>query len=204
MKVIFYDPYLSNGTELAVGFERVRSLDEVMPRADILSVHTPLNEETRGMVGAASLAMAKPELIVINTARGPIVDLDALTEALQAGRIAGAGLDVLPKEPADSDHPLIKAFLARASHGPKAGWCSARIRPSTALALEDMQRKAIEVIVTYLRRRHADELRQPTLPRRRQAAAGRRRRGRPTHHGCGADPGQRPITAPGSMGGPET
>ena len=85
MKVIFYDPYLPNGAELAVGYERVRSLDEVMKRADILSVHTPLTDETRGMVGATSLAKAKPELIVINTARGPIVDLDALAEAL-AGR----------------------------------------------------------------------------------------------------------------------
>ena len=103
------------------------------------------------MVGAASLAKAKPELIVINTARGPIVDLDALTEALKAGRIAGAGLDVLPKEPADSDHPLIKAFRGRAS------WTEGRLvlSPHAAFyspsALEDMQRKAIEVIVTYLR-----------------------------------------------------
>ena len=101
MKVIFYDPYLSNGAELAVGIERVRSLDELMARADILSVHTPLTEETRGLVGAGALAKAKPGLIVINTARGPIVDLDALADALRAARIAGAGLDVLPQEPAD-------------------------------------------------------------------------------------------------------
>ena len=151
MKIIFYDPYLPNGTELAVGYERVRSLDEIMQRADILSVHTPLTEETRGMVGASSLAKANPELIVINTARGPIVDLDALTEALQAGRIAGAGLDVLPREPADSDHPLIKAFRGRSS------WTEGRLvlSPHSAFyspsSLEDMQRKAIEVIVTYLR-----------------------------------------------------
>ncbi|MDQ6435356.1 C-terminal binding protein [Mesorhizobium sp. LHD-90] len=151
MKVIFYDPYLPNGAELAVGYERVRSLDEVMARADILSVHTPLTEETRGMVGAAALAKAKPELIVINTARGPIVDLDALAEALKAGRIAGAGLDVLPREPADPDHPLIKAFRAREP------WTEGKLSltPHSAFyspsALEDMQRKAIEVIVTYLR-----------------------------------------------------
>lgn len=151
MKVIFYDPYLPNGAELAAGYERVRSLDEAMARADILSVHTPLTEETRGMVGAASLAKAKPELIVINTARGPIVDLDALAEALKAGRIAGAGLDVLPKEPADSDHPLIQAFRARED------WTDGKLvlTPHSAFyspsALDDMQRKAIEVIVTYLR-----------------------------------------------------
>ncbi|MBB5752206.1 C-terminal binding protein [Prosthecomicrobium pneumaticum] len=151
MKVIFYDPYLPNGAELAVGYERVRSLDEAMARADVLSVHTPLNDETRGMVGAAALAKAKPGLIVVNTARGPIVDLDALTEALRSGRVAGAGLDVLPKEPADPDHALIRAWRAREA------WTEGRlvVTPHAAFyspsALEDMQRKAIEVIVTYLR-----------------------------------------------------
>ena len=113
MKVVFYDPYLSNGTELGAGYERVRTLDELMARADILSVHTPLTDETRNLVGAALLAKAKPNLIVINTARGPIVDLDALGEALKTGRIAAAGLDVLPREPADPQVPLIKAFRDR-------------------------------------------------------------------------------------------
>lgn len=151
MKVIFHDPYLSNGTELSVGYERVRSLDEMMARADILSVHTPLNDETRNLVGTSLLAKAKPGLIVVNTARGPIVDLDALAEALRDGRVAGAGLDVLPQEPADPTHPLIAAW--------KAGepWVRDRlvITPHAAFyspsALDDMQRKAIEVIVTYLR-----------------------------------------------------
>ncbi len=150
MKVIFYDPYLPNGAELAAGYERVRHMDEVMARADILSVHTPLNDETRGMIGAASLAKAKPELIVINTARGPVVDLDALAEALKSGRISAAGLDVLPKEPADSDHPLIRAYRNREA------WTDGKLvlSPHAAFyspsALEDMQRKAIEVIVAYL------------------------------------------------------
>jgi D-3-phosphoglycerate dehydrogenase/C-terminal binding protein len=151
MKVVFYDPYLPNGAELAAGYERVRSLDELMARADILSVHTPLTEETRNLVGPSLLAKAKPNLIVINTARGPIVDLDALGEALKAGRIAAAGLDVLPREPADSSHPLIKAFRAREP------WIEGRLvlSPHAAFyspaSLADMQRKAIEVIVSYLR-----------------------------------------------------
>ncbi len=151
MKVIFHDPYLSNGTELAVGYERVRSLEEFMARADILSVHTPLTEETRGLIGEKTLALAKPELIVINTARGPIVDLDALADALREGRIAGAGLDVLPQEPADTTHPLIAAWLAGEP------WVRRRliITPHAAFyspsALDDMQRKAIEVSVAYLR-----------------------------------------------------
>ncbi|MCB1489705.1 MAG: C-terminal binding protein [Bauldia sp.] len=151
MKVIFYDPYLSNGAELAVGYERVRSLEEIVERADILSVHTPLTEETRGLVGEKTLRFARPHLIVINSARGPIVDLDALADALREGRIAGAGLDVLPQEPADIQHPLIAAW--------KAGepWVRNRLvlTPHAAFyspsALEDMQRKAIEVCLAYLR-----------------------------------------------------
>ncbi|CAN5250834.1 C-terminal binding protein [soil metagenome] len=151
MKVIFHDPYLSNGTELSVGFERVSSFEELVKRADILSIHTPLTAETEKLINAKALAHAKPDLIVINTARGPIVDLDALTDALRERRIGAAGLDVLPKEPADGDHPLIKAWRAGEP------WTRGRVvlTPHAAFyspaSLEDMQRKAIEVIVAYLR-----------------------------------------------------
>ena len=151
MKVIFFDPYLSNGVDLATGFERVGSLEEAMARADILSVHTPLTEETRGLIGRRSLAAARPGLIVVNTARGPIVDLDALAEALREGRIAGAGLDVLPQEPVDAGHPLVAAWRAGEP------WVRQRLilTPHAAFyspaALEDMQRKSIEVCVAYLR-----------------------------------------------------
>jgi phosphoglycerate dehydrogenase-like enzyme len=107
MKVVFYDPYLPNGAELAAGYERVRSLDELMARADILSVHTPLNDETRNLIGSGLLAKAKPNLIVINTARGPIVDQAALIDALRRGEIAGAALDVTDPEPPPADDPLL-------------------------------------------------------------------------------------------------
>ena len=122
-----------------------------MARADILSVHPPLTDETRDLVDASLLAKAKPGLIVINTARGPIVDLDAIADALRSGHIAGAGLDVFKQEPIAADHPLIKAWRAgdvwvrgRLVLSPHAAFYS----PS---ALEDMQRKSIEVIVAYLR-----------------------------------------------------
>jgi D-3-phosphoglycerate dehydrogenase/C-terminal binding protein len=150
MKVVFYDPYLPNGTELSVGYERVTSLSKLMEISDIVSVHTPLNDETRGFVGAEAFASAKPGLILVNTARGPIVDLDALAVALREGRVAGAGLDVLPQEPADVAHPLIKAFIA------KEPWTVGRLilTPHAAFyspdAIQDMQRKAIEVIVAYI------------------------------------------------------
>ena len=151
MRVIFHDPYLPNGAELAVGLPRIRSLDEFMTSSDIVSVHTPLTDETRNLIGPASLSMARAGLILINTARGGIVDLDALAEALRTGRIAGAGLDVLPDEPADPDHPLISAWRGREP------WLEGRlvITPHAAFyspsALDDMQRKSVEVVVAYLR-----------------------------------------------------
>ena len=150
MRVVFYDPYLPNGTELSVGYERVTSLAKLMEISDIVSVHTPLNDETRGFVGAAAFAAAKPGLILVNTARGPIVDLDALAEALRSGRVAGAGLDVLPKEPADTAHPLVKALVAGED------WVRGRLilTPHAAFyspsAIQDMQRKAVEVILAYV------------------------------------------------------
>ncbi|MDQ0473996.1 C-terminal binding protein [Labrys wisconsinensis] len=151
MRVVFYDPYLPSGMELALGFERLHALTDLMAASDVVSVHTPLNEETRGFVGAAAFAAAKPGLVLVNTARGPIVDLDALHAALRDGRIAGAGLDVLPREPADAAHPLIHAYAAREP------WLEGRLvlTPHAAFyspdAMRDMQRKAVEVIVAYIR-----------------------------------------------------
>ena len=150
MRVVFYDPYLPNGTELSVGYERVHSLAELMAMSDIVSVHTPLNQETRGFIGKAAFAAAKPGLILVNTARGPIVDLDALHEALVDGRVAGAGLDVLPQEPANPEHPLVKAWTNREA------WLDGRLilTPHAAFyspdAMKDMQRKAVEVILAYV------------------------------------------------------
>ncbi len=85
--------------ELApLGAERV-SLDEGLARADVVSIHCPLTDQTRGLIGAEQIARMKPNAILINTARGAIVDEGALAEALQAGRIFGAGLDVFEREP---------------------------------------------------------------------------------------------------------
>ena len=150
MRVVFYDPYLPNGTELSVGYDRVTSLTDLMAMSDIVSVHTPLNEETRGFVGEAAFAAAKPGLVLVNTARGPIVDLDALHDALKDGRVAGAGLDVLPQEPANPDHPLVRAWVGREA------WLDGRLvlSPHAAFyspdAMKDMQRKAVEVILAYI------------------------------------------------------
>ena len=150
MRVVFYDPHLSNGVELSTGYERVHSLNELMAISDILSLHAPRSAETIGMIDAAALAAAKPGLILINTARGPIVDLDALYDAMRDGRVAGAGLDVLPAEPADRSQKLIAAWAANEP------WIEGRLvlSPHAAFyspdAMNDMQRKAVECILTYV------------------------------------------------------
>ena len=151
MRVVFFDPYRPNGTELAVGYARVKSLEELMGMSDVVSVHAPLSAETHHMIGAKALAAAKKGLILVNTARGGVVDLDALFEALRGGQIGGAALDVLETEPADPKHPLIKAFVARAP------WLEGRftLSPHAAFfspaAQFDMRYKTAEVAVTYLR-----------------------------------------------------
>lgn len=83
-----------------------RELDDVLRDADVVSIHLSLNDATRGLIDARRLALLKPTAYLVNTARGPIVDEDALVAALREGRIAGAGLDVFVTEPLPPDHPL--------------------------------------------------------------------------------------------------
>jgi glycerate dehydrogenase len=84
-------------------------LDELCAQADVVSLHCPLTEETRGMANASRLAAMKPTAYLLNTGRGPLVDEAALAAALHAGTIAGAGLDVLAQEPPPADNPLLAA-----------------------------------------------------------------------------------------------
>lgn len=150
MEVIFYDPQLLSGVDLSTGYDRVHSLTELFQRADIVSLHTPLNETTRHMVSDAVLAVAKPGLILINTARGPIIDLDALERALRSGQIAGAGLDVLPSEPQDLSHPLLEAWRSGEP------WIKDRlvVTPHAAFyspaSMVDLRLKSVEVVHRYL------------------------------------------------------
>ncbi len=106
MRHLAYDPYVDSAAARALGVELV-ALDRLLREADFLSVMCPLNERTRGLIGERALAAMKPTAYLINTARGPIVDEAALCEALRAGRLAGAGLDVFAVEPTPSDNPLL-------------------------------------------------------------------------------------------------
>lgn len=105
MRVLAYDPALPAGPLPGPG-ERVTELDALLARAEVLSLHCPLNEATRGLIGAAALARLPHGAIVINTARGGIVDEVALLTALDSGHLAWAGIDVFAREPLPEDSPL--------------------------------------------------------------------------------------------------
>ncbi|KIM21917.1 hypothetical protein M408DRAFT_18289 [Serendipita vermifera MAFF 305830] len=118
-KVVFFDPYLPNGVDRALGIDRVRTKEELFECSDTLSLHVPLTGETRGIVGKDLLGRMKKGSILVNTSRGGVVDLDALEDALKSGKLAGAGLDVIPVEPAprkpgqkevENVHSLIQAY----------------------------------------------------------------------------------------------
>ncbi len=107
MKFIAHDPFVDQAVAADLGLELV-GIEELFGRSDILTVNCPLTPETHHIVGERLLSLMKPSAYFINTARGPIVDQKALTEVLQAGRIAGAGLDVFEVEPTDPADPLLK------------------------------------------------------------------------------------------------
>jgi C-terminal binding protein len=107
MKVIFYDPYINDGYDKALGVERVRYLEDIARASDIISLHTPLTLETEGMLDDSFFAHVDRNPIIINTARGPIIDIAALEKAMREGVVKAAGLDVLPIEPSDDSQQLI-------------------------------------------------------------------------------------------------
>ncbi|QQS49407.1 MAG: phosphoglycerate dehydrogenase [Acidobacteriota bacterium] len=107
MKVLAYDPFITREVAAKAGIE-LGSLDDIFQRADFITVHTPLTEETRGIIGEAAFAKMKDGVRIINCARGGLVDEDALYNAIKSGKVKGAALDVFVKEPVPVDHPLLK------------------------------------------------------------------------------------------------
>lgn len=103
-------------------------LANFLASADVVSLHLPLADNTRGLIDAGALARMKPDALLINTARGGIVDEAALLEALQAGRLGGAGIDVLDREPPPPDWPLLQADLPRLIVTPHVAWASREAR----------------------------------------------------------------------------
>ena len=107
IKVIFYDPYKDDGHDKSLGINRVDALQDIAKLSDIISIHTPLTNETENMIDEKFFNSVKPGMIIINTARGYIIDISALRIAMKEKIINGAGLDVLPIEPSDDSQQLI-------------------------------------------------------------------------------------------------
>lgn len=110
MDVVFYDPYLPDGKDKALGVRRVDTLDQLLAEAHVLSMHCPLTPESRHLINAAAIAKLARGSYLVNTARGAVVDTSAIPEAIASGHLAGAGIDVLATEPPTPDDPLINAW----------------------------------------------------------------------------------------------
>jgi glycerate dehydrogenase len=103
-------------------------LDELLPQVDVLSLHCPLTPDTQGLIGAERLARMRPDAILVNTARGALVDSAALAEALRAGRLGGAAIDVLPEEPPVNGNPLLALDLPNLIVTPHVAWAAREAR----------------------------------------------------------------------------
>ena len=106
MNVLAYSPSLRPGHDTGVAI--ATSFEDLLKRSDYVSLHVPLNDSTRGMIGAEQLAMMKQDSILVNASRGGLIDEVALADALASGHLAGAGLDVMEPAPPPNDHPLLK------------------------------------------------------------------------------------------------
>ena len=126
------------GMEVIVAVRDDRAgFEEVLRRSDVLSLHCPLTEETKNLIGADELAQMKPDAILINTARGGLIDDHALIEALKNGRLAGAGIDVLRNEPPREGNPLLEVDLPNLIVTPHNAWASRQAMQTLADQLID-------------------------------------------------------------------
>ena len=110
MDVAFYDPYVKDGVDKALGVRRVEKLDDLFRQAFVVSLHCPLTDETRHIVDSRGIGLLPNGSYLLNTARGGTVDAAAIPAAIRNGKLAGAGIDVLPIEPPPADHPLLVAW----------------------------------------------------------------------------------------------
>jgi D-3-phosphoglycerate dehydrogenase len=143
LRVIAHDPYVAEAIMTALGVVRV-SREDLLRRADYVTLHTPLTAETEGMLDGAALALMPPHAVLINTARGRLVDEAALLAAVRAGRLAAAALDVLAEEPPPADHPLLAE--PRIHVTPHSAWCSEE-------ADQEVWRRAAEDVARVLQGR---------------------------------------------------
>ena len=151
MEVAFHDPYLAAGVEHSLGYRRTDTLDDLLGRSDVVSLHCPLSPETARLIDDRAIEAMKARAILINTSRGGTVDIDAVERGLRSGKLLAAGLDVLPAEPLDRSHPLFAAWTR------EEGWLEGRLvlTPHAAFytpeSLADMRRLSMVAVVRFLR-----------------------------------------------------
>lgn len=143
MKVIGFDPVLAPERAAQLGVESVAELGQLLPLCDFLTVHTPLTDETRNLIGARELGLMKRGARLLNCARGGIINEEALLEALRSGQVAGAAFDVFVQEPPPADHPLLQQ--SHVIFTPHLG-------ASTVEAQVTVAREAAQLIIDYLTR----------------------------------------------------
>jgi D-3-phosphoglycerate dehydrogenase len=107
MEIVIYDPYIKESAEKGVKWTFVHDLDTLLKTSDVVSIHCPLDDGTRHMIDKQRLEMMKEDAILVNTARGAVIDENALFEALKNGKLFGAGLDVVEVEPLDAENPML-------------------------------------------------------------------------------------------------
>jgi len=132
MRVLGYDPVAPAGEGVTTA-----TVPEILAQSDVVSLHLPLTPTTRNMIGAAELATMKPTALLINTARGGLVDEAALASALTSGKLGGAGFDVLTKEPPEDANPLLRLRLPNFILTPHIAWASAEAQQGLADQLVD-------------------------------------------------------------------
>jgi len=137
MKVLAYDPLVSEERAQQLGVE-IAPLEEVLERADAITIHVPKTRETEGLIGAAAFARMKPGVLLVNAARGGIVDEDALLRAIESGKVAGAALDVFATEPPPPDHPLLARSEVIAT--PHLGAATHQAQLNVAIAVAEQVR----------------------------------------------------------------
>lgn len=138
MRLLAFDPFIDAATAAEYEVE-LAPLDELLQRSDYVSVHAPLNRETRHMLSDREFGLMKPTAMVFNTGRGPVIDEAALIRALQSGRIAGAGLDVFEQEPIARDNPLL-AMPNVVTTPHSGGYSEESIRTGRRMAAEELAR----------------------------------------------------------------
>ena len=109
-EVVFFDPYLADGAGKALGFHRVDTLEALLKQSNVLSIHCPGTRETDGLIDAQAIELLPQDAYLVNTARGSVVDAEAVVDALISGKLAGAALDVLPDEPPSAEDPVLEAW----------------------------------------------------------------------------------------------